>query len=312
MAWLNPDLSLGGTEFNQSTNGIVHFEADATFDEFRLMHHGNGNGWEFSQMMVATSFEDLLMPHFWQRGWFFIIVGIGLLLAVAGAVQLLERQRSLKQIQFLEKEHAVSVERTRIARDIHDEVGSGLTKISKLTEMINDPGLAIQRQQEILQDISGATRDTIQTMDEIVWAINPKNDTLKELAGYLVFFSEDFLRPAGIACALDVPLQLPDAQVSAEVRHNLFMTVKEAFNNAVKHAACSQVRLKLKLEDEHQISIEICDDGKGFDPGSASSRGNGLENMRRRMKEIDGEFILKTAYNQGTIVHLMIPLLQHT
>lgn len=309
-AWLNPDLSFGATEFGQATNIVVHFEADATFDKFRLMHRGYGAGWTFSRMMVATSFEDLLLPHFWQRRWFFVVTGLGLLLAVAGTVHLMERQRSLRRIRFLEQEHAVEVERARIARDIHDEVGSGLTKISKLADMVGDTRRPADGHREIIRGISEATRETIQTMDEIVWAINPKNDTLKEVASYLVFFAEDFLRPAGIACVLDVPLKLPDAQVSAEVRHNLFMAVKEAFNNAVKHSECSQVKLKLELKNGHQMAIEITDNGKGFDSGQTKSAGNGLENMQRRMKEIGGEFKMQSNSEQGTAVQLQFPLLQ--
>lgn len=308
-AWLNPDLSFGATEFSQATNIVVHFEANATFDDFRLMHRGYGAGWKFSQMMVATSYEDLLMPHFWQRGWFFAVTGTGLLLAAAGAAQLVERRRSLRKIRFLEQERAVAAERARIARDIHDEVGSGLTKISKLTDMINESGSAAHEQRNVIRDISEATRDTIQTMDEIVWAINPGNDTLKEVAGYLVYFAEDFLRPTGIGCKLEVPLKLPDTQVPAEVRHNLFMAVKEAFNNAVKHSGCSEVRLKLEWVGNRRMLIEISDNGQGFNPELAKSGGNGLGNMRRRMTEIGGDFNMQTSPEHGTCVQLQVPLL---
>src|SRR6202030_2150849 len=136
-------------------------------------------------------------------------------------------------------------ERARIAQDIHDELGASLTKIHKLAEMMVRHKPEEDNTVNLSKTISNTARDTIQTMDEIVWAVNPKNDTLKEMADYLVFFTEDFLRPSGIDCCLEVPLNLPGIPVTAEVRHNVFMVVKEALNNAVKHAAAGQIRFGL-------------------------------------------------------------------
>ena len=307
-AWLDPDLSIGATEFNQATNIVVHFEADATFDEFRLVHRGYGGGWKFSRMLVATSFEDLLMPRFWQRGWFLSLCALAVFAIAVSAVRLIERRRAQRQIRVLEQEQAVAAERQRIAQDIHDQVGYSLTKIGKLTEMMRDSGGNTSHQQSLVADISEATRDTIQAMDEIVWAINPRNDTLKDVADYLVFFAKDFLGPTNIARVLDIPLKLPDIHLPVEVRHNLFMAVKEALNNAVKHAQCSQIKLCLELKDEALVVIEISDDGRGFEPASVAKVGDGLENMRRRLHEIGGECLLVSTLGQGTNVKLQLPL----
>ncbi len=307
-AWLQPDLSSGMTEYNQPTNIVVHFEANANFDEFRLMHRGFGDGWEFSDMMVATSFEDLLMPHFWQRGWFIGLMMSGLLMSVALAARLAERRRALRRIRLLEQESAVAAERARIARDIHDEVGASLTKISKLTELMDWKNKTPDDQAGFTRNIAETARDTIRAMDEIVWAINPKNDTLKELADYLVYCAQDFLRPTGIACELDVPLEVPGIRLTAEVRHNLFMVVKEALHNAVKHAAPRRIKLSLDYNPEAQLTISVNDDGRGFEPDKAEGEGNGLENMRRRMAEIGGELRLQSAANEGTTVTLVLPL----
>jgi len=307
-AWLDPDLSIGATEFNQSTNIVVQFEATATFDEFRLIHRGYGGGWKFSQMMVATSFEDLLRPHFWQRAWF-LWTAIGVVLFVAvGAARLMERRRAEKQIRVLERERAVAAERQRIAQDIHDQVGYSLTKISKLTEMMKNSGAGGAQQQGLVADISEATRETIQAMDEIVWAINPRNDTLKDVADYLVFFAKDFLGPTNIAPSLDIPLKLPDMHLPVEVRHNLFMAVKEALNNAVKHAGCSEIKLRLQLADGRLLVIEISDNGRGFELTQAARVGDGLDNMRRRMEEIGGELAITSEAGKGTGIRLQLPL----
>ncbi len=307
-AWLNPLLSRGMTEFNQPTNIMVHFEADATFDEFRLIHRGYGGGWEFSEMMVATSFEDLLIPRFWQRGWFISLMMAALLLGVAVVARLAERRRAQRQIRRLERESAVAAERARIARDIHDEVGASLTKISKLTEMMDSQSRAMAEQAGLTRNIAETARDTIRAMDEIVWAINPKNDSLKEMADYLVHYAEEFIRPSGIACELDVPLNVPGIPLTAEVRHNLFMVVKEALHNAVKHAAARRITLGLAFQPDRQLWISVSDDGRGFSPDHETSVGNGLENMDRRMRDIGGELKLQSAAGQGTTVTMLLPL----
>lgn len=307
-AWLDPDLSIGATEFNQLTNIVVHFEANATFNEFRLIHRGYGSGWKFSQMMVATSFEDLLMPRFWQRGWFlWTSIGVGLVAAV-GAARLVERRRAEGRIRILEHERVVAVERQRIAQDIHDEVGYSLTKIAKLVEMMKNSGESKARQQTLVNNISEATRETIQAMDEIVWAINPRNDSLKDVADYLVFFAKDFLGPTNITRTLDIPLNLPDIHLPVEVRHNLFMTVKEALNNAVKHSECSAIKLSLQLTEERLLRIEINDNGRGFEADAAARAGDGLDNMRRRMEEIGGELVITGQPREGTNIRLQLPL----
>jgi signal transduction histidine kinase len=305
--WLAPNLDPGATENNQPTNLITQFEANADFNEIRLIHRGAGDGWKFSDLAIATTFEDFVQPHYWQRKLFLGFTMGGLLLTVGTTVRLLERRRSLQQIRRLENESAVAVERARIARDIHDELGASLTKIHKLAEMMDQSGDKQPDSNPISKIISHTARDTIQTMDEIVWAVNPKNDTLKEVADYLVFFTEDFFRPSRIVCKLDVPLRLPDIPVTAEVRHNLFMVVKEALNNAVKHAAARQVGLKLDY-NQGSLEIEIADDGQGFNPEKPAQVGDGLENMRRRMTGIDGALDIKSEPGQGTVVRLQVLL----
>ncbi|HYG24399.1 MAG TPA: sensor histidine kinase [Verrucomicrobiae bacterium] len=307
-AWLNPDLSHGMTEFNQPTNIVVHFQADATFDEFRLIHRGYGGGWKFSQMMVATSFEDLLMPHFWQRGWFVGLMMGGLLSGVAVVARLGERRRAQRQIRRLEQESAVAAERARIARDIHDEVGASLTKIGKLTELMDWKNKGEADQAAFTRSIADTARETIRAMDEIVWAINPKNDTLKEMADYFVYYAQEFLRPTGISCELDVPLEVPVIPLTAEVRHHLFMVVKEALHNAVKHAAPRRIKLALEFPARNRLSIVVSDDGCGFRPDQAAAVGNGLENMDRRMRDLGGGLQVCSQLNQGTTVTLQLSL----
>lgn len=303
--WLNPVLSPDATELNQPTNIISYFEAKATFDEIRLLHKGTGDGWKFSDLAISTTFEDFVQPRFWQRKSFLGLMMAGMLLVVAVTVRLTERRRAQRQIREFEKERAVAGERARIAHDIHDELGSSLTKISKLAEAMEQQSETQKNTVILSKSISLAARDTIQTMDEIVWALNPKNDTLKGIANYLVFFTEDFLRPSGIACCLDVPLRLPHIPVTAEVRHNLFMVVKEALNNAVKHAKAQEIRFSLNYTNS-KLTVEIADNGRGFCIEQNTVVGHGLENMQKRMSGIGGKFHLICALTQGTTVRLEV------
>jgi len=307
-AWLSPDLAQGATEVNQPTNIVTQFDANATFDQIHLIHRGGvGGGWRFSQMIAGTSFEDLLFRHFWQEWWFFAICGTVMLAVVAGMVRLFERRRALVQIQRLEKERAVAAERTRIAQDIHDEVGVSLTKISKLSDLKEFNGNVSEADAAARRTIAATARDTIRAMDEIVWAINPENDTLKEMADYLVYFTKDLLRSTTISCKLEVPLSLPDIPVATEVRHSVLMAVKEALNNAVKHSASNEIQLGLEVGG-NWISIVVADNGKGFNLDQASEVGNGLENIHKRMSGIGGRVEFTTEPGQGTSVKFHVPI----
>jgi signal transduction histidine kinase len=303
-AWLNPDLSVGATEFNQSTNIAVQFEAKATFDEFRLIHRGHGGGWKFSQMMVASSFEDLLIPRFWQQKWFLPVVVTVLLIIVAGTVRLVERRRARTQILHLEQERAVASERTRIARDIHDEVGAELAQIG----LMADIGMEAQAgsSNERFFQIAKRARHLVAVMDEIVWAVNPHNDNLTQLADYLCQMADECLSDSPVRLLKEVPTQLPAIPVRAEVRHDLTLAVKEAIANLLKHAHASEARLRLVWNDP-DLMVSVEDNGGGFDP-TIPSQGNGLANQQVRLKRIGGTLELISKPGTGTRIVFQIKL----
>jgi signal transduction histidine kinase len=303
-AWLNPDLSMGATEFNQPTNLVVQFEANATFDEFHLVHRGYGSGWKFSQMMVASSFEDLLIPRFWQQKWFFPAIIIGLLAIVATAVRLVERRRTLWQIHRLERERAVASERTRIARDIHDEVGAEMAQIGLLADMGAESEMKLESDRFF--QIAKRARHLVAVMDEIVWAVNPKNDNLTRLADYLCQVAEDCFTDSPIKLRKDVPMQLPEIPVRAEVRHDLTLAVKEAFANLLKHSRATEARLGLSW-NQPDLEISVEDNGCGFDP-AVPGDGNGLANQQARLKRIGGTVELGSHSGDGTRIVFRVQL----
>jgi signal transduction histidine kinase len=153
---------------------------------------------------------------------------------------------------------------------------------------------------EIAQ-ISAMTHDMVRTMDEIVWAVNPRNDTLEDLANYICHFAQEFFRHASVRCRLDIPANLPPLRLTTELRHNVFLAVKEALNNVVKHAQALSVKVTLRLEGT-VLSIVVQDDGQGFDPASQRPGGIGLRNMQQRLESIGGRVEVESGSGNGTTV----------
>jgi signal transduction histidine kinase len=173
------------------------------------------------------------------------------------------RRRMRRRLEKLEREQAIERERARIARDIHDDLGASLTRITMLSQ---SAGGGIEMPETMagnMKRIFGTARELTSKMDEIVWAVNPRHDRLDSLANYLSRFAHDFLNTAEIRCRLDVPLEVPARSITAEVRHHLFLAFKEALNNVVKHASATKVRVELKLAAE-KLELLVADNGRGF------------------------------------------------
>ena len=190
---------------------------------------------------------------------------------------------------------------------MHDEVGSKLSRLSLLSEMAGHrPGITAESRAEA-GEISETARDTIRSFEQIVWAVNPKNDTLANLAHYLCRFAEELFDGSQVQCAFNLPAKIPDVMVSTEMRHHVFLGAKEALNNVLKHANATRVCVRLALlDDGFEIGIE--DDGRGFTSAKPerAGAGNGLENMSARMKSVGGFFEIKSEPGSGTRVVLRV------
>lgn len=262
----------------------------------------------------GAEFSFHLLPHFWQTSWF-LVLSAGAIMATAGAgVHLDGRRRLRRKLELLERQRVVERERSRIARDIHDDLGASLTRISLLSDAVSTDQVSPPQAGEALGRIFATSRELVQALDEIVWAVNPKFDTLDSLANYLGNYAQDLLETAGIRCRLDVPVQLPVQPLTTEVRHNLFLAFKEALNNVLKHAAATEVRITLAIEAE-ALTLAVEDDGHGFSAqalaapssGTRSSGGCGLTNMRQRLAEIGGRCEIQSVPGSGTKVQLTVP-----
>lgn len=263
---------------------------------------------------TGARFAFVIAPFFWQTLWFRILVIAGLA-AFAGGISWFElRRRMRRKIEQLEQQRALDRERARIARDIHDDLGASLTRITMLSDSARNDLQNPSRAAAELDRIYLTARALTRAMDEIVWAVNPKHDTLDSLMSYLSKYAQDFVRAAGIRCHFDVPVDLPAWPVMAEVRHNLFLAAKECLNNVAKHAGASEVWIKLCLEPAG-FTVTIHDNGRGFspDPETAPSpdrinQGNGLPNMRRRLLDVGGCCEIQSTPGEGTTVKLKVIL----
>ena len=225
-----------------------------------------------------------------------------------------EAKRAQRRVQLLEQQRALEKERDRIARDMHDDVGGSLTRITLLSEIaeaeiaagkINAPEDAKQR----IRKISAMSRELVRNIDEIVWAVDPGNDSLEKFASYICHMAEELLKVTPVNCRLDVPPILPNYYLGSDVRHNLFLVVKESLNNVVKHAHASEVSVQMRMNGS-EFTILIEDNGRGFEAADSKPFALGLSNMRKRMEKIGGKQELDSRPGKGTRVTLSINLEQ--
>jgi len=256
---------------------------------------------------TETTLAFTVLPYFWQTWWFRILSGFLLLVTVIASVSYFENKRTQRQLARLEQERAIEQERTRIAKDIHDDLGANLTEITLLSELAQSPDAPADEIRTDIHRIAAKARNLTNSLDEIVWAVNPRNDTLDSFVTYMCLYAEDFLKTAKIRCRLKVPEKIPDRTLATNVRHNLFLVVKEALNNIVKHASANEVNIAISLV-ENGFELVIKDNGRGFDsPGADKSIGrNGLLNMRQRTEEISGRFSLESVLGEGTTITLAV------
>jgi signal transduction histidine kinase len=233
---------------------------------------------------------------------------------VGRVVVSVEKRKHQRQLRKLEQERALERERTRIARDLHDEMGAKLCRISYLSEGARLGDQSSEDLQSQITSISDASREVLQSLDEIVWAVDPQNDTLDQLASYIGQYVEEYFQKTGIKWEVDLPPQPPRHPLSSHTRHDLFLAVREAFTNVLKHSGATRAKVRMTCQDS-TIEIIISDDGRGFDPlaieaggdETAASSGNGLRNMRQRLAEIGGQCVVESVPGRGTSVSFLVP-----
>jgi len=214
------------------------------------------------------------------------------------------RRRRRFQIERLELLRATEKERVRIAQDLHDDLGAGLTEIGLLGDLV---GSQAAYQPEPAGLISRRARELAGALDEIVWAVNPRHDNSQALAAYFCRFAQEFLRSAGLACRFDVADPLPDGGLTTEMRHQLFLAFKEALNNIVRHARASEVSLRIASE-KGRLVISVTDDGCGFTGAVPAGSPDGMQGMCDRLARLGGECSVHSVEGKGVSVTFSLPI----
>jgi signal transduction histidine kinase len=270
---------------------------------FHVNASNNDEVWNETGAVLAFS----VIPPWWRTPWFITLTVVAFAGFVGGSARVITTRRYRQRMDELERQHALERERSRIARDMHDGLGSDLVKISMLGEIaedqIDDPDSLRPR----LQKITRTARDAVRDMDEIVWAVNPKNDTVENLANYLCQFAREQFEVSTTRLHLDLPSSLPDHPLSADVRHNLFLVVKEALNNAIKHAQATDVWLRVFSED-NRLEIEVKDNGRGISSPANGRKGHGMENLHSRTTHIGAHLDIQSRSDEGTRVIIRMTL----
>jgi ligand-binding sensor domain-containing protein/signal transduction histidine kinase len=270
---------------------------------FRVKGSNNDGLWNEE----GTSIALIITPPFWKTWWFTALFFLATAALVGTMIWYVEITRLRRRLRASEQEHALERERLRISRDMHDEVGADLTEIAILSERAKQEIQNPAHAEAHVQKIAERTRGLIDNISEIIWAINPNNDRLDHLAGYIREFASEYFAMTPISCRFDFPDRIPGFPLSAEVRRNSFLILKEAINNVVKHSGATSVEMCCTVT-AHGVEFTIRDDGRGFTSEHSTSYRNGLRNMRKRSEEINGNLQIESEVGRGTQIRLSVPL----
>lgn len=270
---------------------------------FRVLACNADGVWSSNGPALAVTVE----PYLWQVTWFQAMALVAALGVMAGAVRLLERRQYRRRLALIEARHAVEKERLRISQDMHDDIGSVLTQVSQLSDFGQSEAGDAAAAKGHFERIGKHARAAVQALEEIVWATNPKNDTVPRFAEYVCQFADEMFRSGTLRCWLDVPTTLPTVPLGADTRHNVLLALKEAFNNVLKHSGATEVWLRLGLQNS-EVCVSVEDNGHGFEREQIGPGGNGLENMKTRLAGCGGRMELVSAPGAGTKIRFLFPL----
>lgn len=323
------EMNIGGLELGRGQNDIqIDFVGPAlgTSDKLRYQYQleGSDAGWQPPTTQRSVSYSNLapgpyrflvravngegvvsespatleftILAPVWRRWWFVLFATLTFAIA---AYANYHRKRARR----LELERV----RTRIASDLHDDIGANLTKIAILSEVASHQ-LRHEKQSAhgTLSSIANISRESVASMRDIVWAINPKRDRLFDLARRMRSFASDIFTHRQIHFHFRGPQHDRELRLGPEVRRDVFLIFKEAVNNIVRHSECKHAAIELNVEG-HLLALNVIDDGKGIDV-TASDGGQGLASMRRRAESFGGKLEIDSSNGRGTTVRLSVPL----
>ncbi len=331
----NPPLSLGpGLQRLEIRYGTVSFTSPSRV-RFRYRLEGLEDSWVSAENRRSVNYAHLppgnyafhvkasnsdgewsdqptvlamvVRPYLWQRR---SVQAAGIAVAallMIGITYGLTRARQRRKLAALKQQHALEQERARIAHDIHDDLGANLTRISMLSDIAQADSNVPPDTASMVGQIADCARTSVTALDEIVWAVNPRHDTLDALLDYVSHYSHSFLEETNIRLQLALPAQQPPLPVTSETRYGILMVLKEALNNVVKHSCASTVRVAIRF-DGRELQLEVQDNGRGTGVSEGKITGNGLASMKERAAKLGGHLTMEAAEIRGTVVRLAVPL----
>lgn len=243
-----------------------------------------------------------ILAPFWKRKefiWPIGALGVGFILY---GTMFLSRIRVKRKLQLLEKQIAIDAERIRIGADMHDEIGSSITHIALMSEVMQKQTFNKDNLQNDLKKISQTAHRLVQTISEIIWALNPQNDTLETFLAYVREQARQYFDPFHFEFSVNFPEEVPLVKLTNEKRRNLFLITKELLMNAIKHSEASAVHLSFSIQNK-RLTFTVMDDGKGFNMNEVRQGSNGVRILRRRMEEIGGSIEWLSTIHGTTVIY---------
>ena len=272
------------------------------------------------QLLLNSGFDVRILsrPPWWTLRRLLSVVGVllGVLIAALIWIKLLHRQVAERTLQLetqiqkrqrAERQRAVEQERARVAQDLHDDLGAGLSEINMLTSLVKSPATSAEEKARYVDELNETARRMVTSLDEIVWAINPRNDTIASLASYFGAYAQRLTELASVACGLDVAEDLPDYPLDPKFRQALFLAFKEALTNVVRHARANKIWLRMSVQ-HNALIVTVADDGRGINPGKRDAGADGLANMQERLSTLGGSCDIQSEPGKGTAVRFEAPL----
>lgn len=256
---------------------------------------------EPTHFVILPPFLPISM-HFWEKGWFQIA-----LLAACGLAGLTSLYLTMRLAVQSKAHRLLGLERARIARDIHDDLGARLTQLLLTGEEAQNKLPSRSEAREQFVDMCENARNVLSAIDEVVWVVNSQRDTLSDFVIYVCKYAESFLRSALVRCRFDIQRELPDISLDLPLRRNLFLAIKEALRNAVKHSEATEVAVRVRLHRQWLVAI-VEDNGRGFDAAEVDPARHGLSNLKVRMNDLGGQFRIKSSPGAGCRIEFEIPL----
>ncbi len=297
-------IAYSKSEWIETTNNSIEYSGMAPgYYKFEVQAKKFDSGWSDT---AAISFS--IIPPFYKRLWFLSTVTACIIILIAFIVWYFVRLRFNKKLKVVKQKELLEQERIRIATDMHDDLGSELTKISIISEVIkNDTEAQSPAIKNNLEKIIFYATDLRKKMDEIIWALNPKYDSVGNLLAFIHEYAEEFFDDTVIKCHVKISSHITERNISANIKRNIFLVIKEALNNIYRHSSATKVEMELAYADK-QIVIKIVDNGKGFDGLKQHTQGNGLKNMRKRIKDILGTLLIESNPDKGCVLVIHCPI----